>query len=212
MTTAAVVLAAGRSSRYPGRNKLLQPVEGLPMVVRVVAVLRAAACPVVVVTGHQATRVRAALRQAFIAAPAIRHVHNQRYAQGMASSLQVGIRALPNGVTKAFLCLGDMPGVDAHLLRRLQQTWRPGLDVVRPVCRRRPGHPVLVSARLFPAFASLSGDCGAKPVLATVPPERCQRVAWHAGCIMDTDTPAALRNVQLRLSRNQGRLIKPTSR
>lgn len=210
--TPAIVLAAGTSSRYPGRNKLLVPIDGLPVIVRVVAALRAAACPVVVVTGHQAMRVRVIVRTVFGHAAAIRFAHNRRYAEGMAGSLRVGIRALPNGATKAFLCLGDMPGIDGHLLHCLLRAWRPGLDVVRPVCRRRPGHPALVSARLFPAFKTLSGDRGAKAVLATVPVERRKHVPWHAGCLMDTDTPAALRYVQLQLARNRGSLCRQTIR
>lgn len=199
--TPAVVLAAGTSSRYAGGNKLLADVHGLPLVVRVVAGLRPAARPIVLVTGYQAHRVRRCLRLAFGRTAELRLIHNRHYRDGMAGSLKLGLGGLPSGTSKAFLCLGDMPGVDARLLRRLERVWRPELDFVRPVCRRRPGHPVLVSARLFAAFETLSGDRGARAVLAAVPARRQRRVPWHAGCIIDADTPAALRRAGLRLGR-----------
>lgn len=200
--TPAVVLAAGSSSRYAAGNKLLADIGGVPLLVRILTQIRPVACPIVVVTGHQAWRVRRLVRQWLGHAPDLRFVHNHRYREGMASSLKLGVASLPPGASKAFLCLGDMPGVDTRLLRRLRMAWQPDLDVVRPACRGRPGHPVLVSARLFPAFETLSGDYGAKSILATVPTVRQKRVAWHAGCIIDTDTPAALRRAALWLKRN----------
>lgn len=199
--TPAIVLAAGLSSRYAGGNKLLADFNGWPLLVHVVARLRPAARPIIVVTGHKANRVRACLRRTFGPTARIRVVHNRRYRGGMASSLQTGIRALPAGASKAFLCLGDMPGVDARLLRRLNQSWQQDVDVVRPVCHGKPGHPVLISRRLFGAFETLSGDRGAQSILATLPAARQKRVPWHAGCIIDTDTPAALRRARLRLAR-----------
>lgn len=197
--TPVIVLAAGLSSRYHGGHKLLARFGGQPLIAHVVAQLRPATRPVIVVTGYRAARVRSCLQQRFGGAAKLRFVHNRGYRNGMAGSLRQGVRGLPNGVSKAFLCLGDMPGVDARLLQRLEAAWRPGLDYVRPVCRRRPGHPVLVSVRLFAAFASLAGDQGAKAVLARVPTQRGKQLPWHDGCIIDTDTPALLRRAELRL-------------
>jgi molybdenum cofactor cytidylyltransferase len=172
----------------------------------VVAQLGSAARPIIVVTGHQAGRIRAVLRQAFGPALDLRCVHNRHYRDGMAGSLQRGIGALPPWTTKALLCLGDMPGVDAHLVRRLFAAWRPDLDVVRPVHLGRPGHPVLVGSHLFDAFETLAGDRGAKAILETVPAARRKHIGWHAGCILDTDTPAAFRRAALWLQRSGGRV------
>lgn len=199
--TPAVVLAAGTSSRYAGGNKLLAEFDGQPLIVRVVARLQPAAHPIVIVTGHQASRVRRCLQQGFGNSGTFRFVHNRDYRAGMAGSLRLGVRALPSAATKAFVCLGDMPGVDARLLRRLCSAWAADVDVVRPVCRRRPGHPVLVSARLSAGFDTLSGDQGAKSILADIPEQRQRHVPWHAGCILDADTPASLRRAELQCRR-----------
>ena len=84
---AAVVLAAGRSTRMGAENKLLADIGGKPMVRRVVeAALASRARPVLVVTGHQADGVRAALAGLEVA-----FVDNPDYAVGLSSSLKAGI-------------------------------------------------------------------------------------------------------------------------
>jgi len=196
--TPAVLLAAGTSSRYGCGNKLLARFGGRPLLVHCITQLRPAARPIIVVTGHQASHIHRCLRQAFGHGGHVRCVHNAHYRAGMASSLRRGIAALPPATTKAFLCLGDMPAVDASLLRRLTLAWQPELDVVRPQWRGQPGHPVLIHARLFAAFNDLYGDRGAKAILARVPSTRQKRVPWHAGCLLDTDTPAMLRRAELQ--------------
>jgi molybdenum cofactor cytidylyltransferase len=88
---AAIVLAAGRSRRMGGTNKLLAPVSGAPMVRRVAeTALASAASPVIVVTGHQADAVEAAL-----AGLDLTIVHNPDHAAGLAGSLKTGLAALP---------------------------------------------------------------------------------------------------------------------
>lgn len=197
----AIVLAAGTSSRYGADNKLLASIRGQPLVTRVVTSVRPVARPIIVVTGHQADRVRSAIEDAIGEDRNLRFVHNRRYREGMASSLKLGVARLPTGTRAAFVCLGDMPCIDAQLLRRLRARWHSGLDVVRPMYQDRPGHPVLVSAHLFDLFEALTGDRGAQKVLASIPDGRKEYVAWHAGCVADADTPVALRRLALRSRR-----------
>src|SRR5262249_28167518 len=112
---AAVVLAAGRSSRMGGPNKLLAEIGGRPLV-RIVAetVLASRAHPVVVVTGHERERVEVALARL-----PVTFVHNPNYAEGLGTSLKAGVAALPAEVDGAVICLGDMPQVDAALIDQL---------------------------------------------------------------------------------------------
>src|SRR5882757_1660173 len=100
---AAVVLAAGRSTRMGGPNKLIAEIGGKPLV-RIAAeqALGSRAKPVIVVTGHQRERVAAAL-----AGLPVRLVHNPDFADGLATSVKVGIAALPAEVDGAIVCLGD---------------------------------------------------------------------------------------------------------
>src|ERR671918_1733453 len=107
---AALVLAAGQSRRMGQANKLLAPVDGRPMVAHAVdAMLASRADPVIVVTGHQADAVRAALGER----PVI-WAHNPDYASGLSGSLAVGLAALPEDAEGVVIGLGDMPRITAQ--------------------------------------------------------------------------------------------------
>ncbi len=162
-TVAAVVLAAGQSSRMAPRHKLLEDAGGRPMVVRVVdAVLASQARPVLVVTGHRAPDIRAALAGrpvVFVAAP--------DYADGLSASLRAGLAALPATAPAALVVLGDMPLVSAASIDRLLDAYDPdgGRTIVAPTHGGELGNPVLWDRRHFPAMMALTGDRGARSLL-----------------------------------------------
>ncbi|MBV9522677.1 MAG: molybdopterin-binding/glycosyltransferase family 2 protein, partial [Alphaproteobacteria bacterium] len=112
---AGLVLAAGRSTRMGGPNKLLEEINGRPLV-RIAAeqLLASHAKPVIVVTGHQRERLERAL-----AGLPVRFVHNDDFAEGLSTSLKAGIKAVPAEVDGAIVTLGDMPQVSAKLIDRL---------------------------------------------------------------------------------------------
>ena len=118
---AAVVLAAGRSTRMRGPNKLLAEIARRPLV-RIVAeeALASRADPVIVVAGHQRAEVEKAL-----AGLRVRVVHNPDFAEGLGTSLRAGIAAVPADSDAAIVCLGDMPRVDAALMNRLIAAFDP---------------------------------------------------------------------------------------
>ncbi len=160
---AALVLAAGRSTRMGAANKLLARVDGEPLVARAVdAALASAADPVLVVTGHDAGAVRAAL-----AGRAIVPVANPRWVGGMGTSLAAGVAALPAGVEAALVCLGDMPWVRAADLDLLIAAFEsaPADAICVPTHAGRRGHPVLFAARYFREMRQLSGDTGARALI-----------------------------------------------
>jgi len=161
---AAVVLAAGRSSRMAPHNKLLVPDRaGRPMVARVVDnLLSSTARPVIVVTGHRAEEVSAA-----VAGRPVRIVHAADYASGLSASLRAGIAAVPAEASAALVCLGDMPLVTGRMIERLIEAYDPdeGRSVVVPTFRGKIGNPVLWDRRFFPDIAGLAGDVGARPLL-----------------------------------------------
>src|SRR5262249_33250077 len=108
---AAVVLAAGRSTRMGGPNKLLAEIAGRPLVRMVVeGALAPRGRPVIVVVGHQ----RAEVEKPLAGLP-VQLVHNPDFAQGLGTSLKAGIAAVPAEADGAIVCLGDMPQVDASL-------------------------------------------------------------------------------------------------
>jgi len=163
-TVAGIVLAAGRSSRMAPHNKLLVPDRaGRPMVARVVDnLLSSAARPVIVVTGHRAEEVSAA-----VAGRPVQVVHASDYADGLSASLRAGIAAVPATASAALVCLGDMPLVTGRMIERLIEAYDPdeGRSVVVPTCRGKIGNPVLWDRRFFPDIAGLVGDVGARPLL-----------------------------------------------
>ena len=110
---AAVVLAAGQSTRM-GSNKLLAGLDGKPLLLRTVAAIRASGVDeVVVVTGHEHQQIEAAL-----AGTEVTLVHNAAYRDGLATSIKAGIEAAQN-FDAAFICLGDMPLIQAADMKRM---------------------------------------------------------------------------------------------
>jgi molybdenum cofactor cytidylyltransferase len=193
---AAIVLAAGRSTRMGGPNKLLADIGGRPMVRIVVEqVLASRARPVIVITGHQRDRVEAAL-----SGLAVTFVHNPSFADGLSTSLKAGVAALPADANGTIVCLGDMPQVDAGLIDRLIAAFDPerGALVVVPTIAGKRGNPVVWSRRFFPDLASLEGDVGARHLIAGYQ-EAVVEVPADSAALVDVDTPDALDAVKAEI-------------
>lgn len=181
---AAVVLAAGRSTRLPG-NKLLQSLGDTPIVRQTVeAVLASRASPIIVVTGNEASRVQQAL-----AGLNVLFVDNVGYTDGLSSSLKCGLRNVPAECGGAIIALGDMPFVTTHTYDSLISAFAPGREICVPVHRGRRGNPVLWGRRFFGEMLQLAGDKGAKHLM-TLHPDLVTEVEVPDGAILvDIDTP-----------------------
>ena len=196
---AAVVLAAGRSTRMGGPNKLLAEVGGKPMVrIAVEQALASKADPVIVVTGHQQERVRDAL-----CGLPVSFVHNPDFAEGLSTSVKAGVAAAPKEADGVVVCLGDMPHVDAALINRLIGAFDPekGALIVMPTIGGRRGNPVLWSRRFFGELASLDGDVGARHLIGAYPEAVVEVPVAGDAALIDVDTPEALRTAQAALAR-----------
>ena len=183
---AAVILAAGRSTRF-ARNKMIEPIDGEAMVARVVRIAAASgADPVIVVTGHEATRVAETLQ-----GHDVRVVHNPAYGEGLSTSLRAGIRAVPPESDGALILLGDMPGIQAGEIGLLLAAFAvAGREAIcLPVKDGRRGNPVLWGAAYFPEMMAISGDVGAKELLAGHADKVCEVPAESNGIFADVDTP-----------------------
>ncbi|RAI29681.1 nucleotidyltransferase family protein, partial [Rhodoplanes serenus] len=193
---AAVVLAAGRSTRMGGPNKLLAEIGGRPLVrIAVEAALASRARPVVVVTGHQHEAVAAAL-----AGLPVSLVHNPDHAEGLSTSVRTGIAAVPDDAEGAVVCLGDMPQVGSGLIDRLIAAFDPekGALIVIPTIAGQRGNPVVWSRRFFPELGRLTGDVGARNLIAAYQ-EAVAEVAADPAAATDVDTPEALATVKATL-------------
>lgn len=181
---AAVILAAGASTRM-GRTKQLLPVDGVPMVRRAaLQALEAGCVPVVVVLGHDAARVRAVLDDlevTFVASP--------DPVGPTSASLHAGLRALGPAVVAAVVLLADMVHVSAAMVRALLEAHARGdapLEVSRYGDVLAP--PLLFRRALWPELLAWHGEGCGKAVV------RAHRDAagmhdWPAAALQDVDTP-----------------------
>jgi molybdenum cofactor cytidylyltransferase len=185
----AIILAAGQSRRMGGPNKLLAHFDGQALVRRIAeAALASNADGVVVVTGHRADDVAAALTGLDVTLK-----HNPDYAEGIATSLKAGLAALPDAASGAIVILADMPGITSAVLDRLIEAFRrrEGPVIVLPTVEGKRGNPVLWSRDFFPELMTVTGDTGARHILARHE-EAVERVEIGAAAGLDVDTPEAL--------------------
>src|SRR6202048_291455 len=193
---AAIILAAGRSTRMGGPNKLLAELGGKPLV-RIVTeqALASKASEVIVVTGHQAEQVEKVLQGL-----KVKFVRNPHFANGLASSVRAGISAVPENADGAVICLGDMPLIDAHLIDRLIEAFTPqrGNLIAVPVSDNRRGNPVLWSRRFFNELMTLDGDIGARHLIARHSEAVAEVPVDGHGAFLDIDTPQALEAARRR--------------
>jgi molybdenum cofactor cytidylyltransferase len=186
----AVLLAAGRGTRMGGPNKLLAEVDGKPLVRHAAeAALAAGLAPIVLVTGHQNDAVERALADL----PLVK-AHNPAYAEGLSTSLRAGLAALPDEIDGAVVLLGDMPRVDAGLIKRLVAAFRPdeGKLAVVPVRDGDRGNPVLFARRFFPELLKVTGDVGGRGLLGEHGEAVVEVPVEGEGAFVDVDTPEAL--------------------
>ena len=191
---AALVLAAGRSTRMGDVNKMLALVDGQPMVARVAdAVLASGAGPAIVVTGYQADEVRRVL-----SGRAVTVVENPDYAAGLSTSLKRGLAALPPDADGVLVCLGDMPRVTADQIDRLIAAFDPaaGRAICVPIHDGKRGNPVLWAGRFIPEMLEIAGDVGARHLIGAYADVVSEVEMEDSGVLMDIDTPEALRKIE----------------
>lgn len=187
-----IVLAGGTSSRL-GQPKQLLALEGRPVLQHVVEAAGAAGLDeVVVVLGHVAAEVAAALRLP----PGARTVVNPDYASGQASSMRCGLAAAAAGSDAALVLLGDQPGMPASHIRAVVDAFLGGAGPVVQGCYRgTPSHPVLFARSVWPDLAAVEGDRGARDVIRAHP-DWVHRVELDADIPPDLDTMEDYRRLQ----------------
>lgn len=193
---AALVLAAGAASRWRASGgastKLVATWKGEPIVRRAArAALGSAARPVIVVTGAESEAVRAAL-----AGLDVTFIDNPRFAEGLSTSLAVGLAAVPAGASGAVILLGDMPEISAALIDRLieNHAGAPDAAAIVPVFDGERGNPVLLARRLFEAARALQGDHGARRLLAAEGARVVEMCVNEQATMFDVDTVQALQD------------------
>ena len=154
------------------------------------AALASRARPVIVVTGHARASIEAAL-----AGLDVDWADNPQFSSGLASSLRVGLAAMPADVAGALVLLGDMPWIEARLIDAIIDGFLANEHALAAAPTRggRRGNPVLLGRGLFDAAMRLEGDEGARRLIGSLSAAELVEVeAPDAGVIVDIDTPADL--------------------
>ncbi len=183
-----ILLAAGTSSRM-GQPKQLLKWRGQSLVRHVAAqALTSQIAGLVVVLGAAASDVRAAL--VGLDGP-VQLVENPAYATGQASSVRVGLAAIPSAATGALIMLVDQPLVSPALINQLITAFSvaPTALAVVPTYQGRRGNPVLLARSLFASLNNLAGDIGARAVLAGQADQVVQVEIDDRAIVIDIDTP-----------------------
>jgi molybdenum cofactor cytidylyltransferase len=180
---AAIILAAGKSERM-GTPKALLRFRGKSFLEHVLhAVKQSSVTHVVVVVGRHWKEIQEAMGP-----PSPLLVFNPNYEQGMSTSIQAGIRALPPEASAAVLLLVDHPLIKPQTIDKLIGSLRPG-SIIVPVYGGRRGHPVLFSKDALEEVLELGPDQGANAVLRRDPGRVVEVPVDDAGTLRDIDTP-----------------------
>jgi molybdenum cofactor cytidylyltransferase len=194
-----VILAAGASSRFRAGGgsdptKLVAKLDGEPIVRQVAgAALAAKARPIVIVTGYARASVEAA-----VAGLDVGLAFNPEFASGLASSLRVGLSAMPGDLAGAIVLLGDMPRIEPWLIDALIDAFLARKDALAAVPSRegRRGNPVLLGRGLFEAAMRLAGDEGARRLIGALGASELVEVEAPDAVTFDVDTPEDLAAAQ----------------
>ena len=164
----AIVPAAGMSTRL-GRNKLLLPFKGQPLIAHAVDTLMASKVDeIIVVLGHEADQVRAA-----IGSKGVRFVENPDYRLGLSTSVRAGFAAVSVQTTGIMIFLADQPLLKAGevdiLIGALAEAGEANKSIVLPLFRGQRGNPVIVKATYKASLLAITGETGCRRLIRQNP-------------------------------------------
>jgi len=182
----ALVLAAGKGSRFDDSGKRFKPVQaladGTPMVYAVCDTLLQHIANVTVICGPHEQAVRSALGNL-----PVRTVHCPQAHQGMSASLRCGVQSSPARIGW-IIALSDMPFIRAETVSGIASRLRQGEQIVRPAYQGKPGHPVAFASMFRDQLLGITGDEGARTIIHQHPDALTVFTANDPGCLIDIDT------------------------
>lgn len=188
-----LVLAAGRSRRFPPGNKLLTEVRGQAVIARTLEAYSGALATTFVVTDGRDE----AMRRLLSSLP-VRIVHNPNPELGLSASLRAGLAALPASSAGAVIGVGDQPLLTAAIIRLLVHQWELNpTDIITPHFRGEPGNPSVYPRSLFGELMKVEGDVGGRSVRDRRGSRAVHVDEWWMG--LDLDTTADLRAIEKHL-------------
>ncbi len=200
---AAIVLAAGESSRF-GSPKQLVRWGDRPLILHAAGLPWSAGLdPIVVVLGAAAERIAP-----YLEGLPLTVVRNYRWREGLGSSLHVGLAALPPRTEAALFLTVDQPFVTPHHLRALIRAWERGAPIAATAWGGRLTVPALFSRRYFEALATLKGDAGGRQLFDLYRKEIAAVQAPSALMVADLDRPDDYKRLLAHRPRRDLRAIR----
>ncbi|WP_127111899.1 nucleotidyltransferase family protein [Shimia sediminis] len=158
-----LLLAAGSSSRMRGQDKLMQEVDGQPLIRTMATRARDTGCPLII-----ALPPNPGPRQSALAGLPFQACPVADADKGMAHSIRAAVAALRPEVTALMVLPSDMPDLGVQDLNTMISAWRkaPPETILRgSSAKGQPGHPVIFPRSDFSELQALSGDQGARGLL-----------------------------------------------
>jgi|TARA_B100001750_G_C15519854_1_gene610646 molybdenum cofactor cytidylyltransferase len=186
MIVSATILAAGNSSRMGAENKLLLPIDGIPMICQVVnTVLKSKLFPIHLVTGFDRNKILEALSNL-----SINEIYNPNWSDGMASSIYSAVSSLPKNADGIMIVLGDMPNIRSKTLNQLCDEFVnfDGDRIIYPLYNGRQANPVIFPQKYFMKILSSTGHRGCKKLLKQYPEDAVGIPIASDEVILDCDT------------------------
>lgn len=186
LSVRCVIPAAGLSRRFGGPNKLLAPFGDASVVATTVRNVVAAGVEPLVVTGRDSQLIAAEVHP-------VECVHNSNFEEGLGSTIAHGVRSL-RGCDGIMIVLADMPGISPDIVRMAVEAFEryPANSIIatRYPVQSHPGHPIIFASCYRAELESLSGDLGARQILA----QNADRILWVSApiAIQDIDLPGDL--------------------
>lgn len=190
MSLVVLIPAAGQSVRMRGRDKLLEEIDGVPLLARQTAAVLSLGCPVLVTLPAQAQdRINAlcACRDDRLTVMNIADAD-----EGLSASIRMGATwAMAQGADALMVALPDLPDLSRDDFKAMKEAHQKHPDAIirATTAKGQPGHPTILPARLLEFLTKLTGDTGAKSIVETEGFIPCPLPGDRA--ITDLDTPEA---------------------
>ena len=187
MKIAALILAAGESSRMGHKNKLMMRFLGKPMLIHVVDAAQSSNLSHVgVVVGQQSENIKK-----LISNQDVQYIENEQWKTGIASSIVAGIGQM-HQVDGYLILLGDMPFISSELINLIIDHGSSE-NIVIPEKKGRQGNPVFFGSKFLDELMVLSGDFGAKKVIHENPSSVVKIEIESDAIFQDYDTQDSLK-------------------
>lgn len=188
-----IVLAAGKSTRMRGPNKLLTRIDGKPMIRKIVeTALNSKVDEVIVVLGWEASKVREVLADL-----PCRLILNKNFEEGQSTSLKAGLSEASEAARAILVLPGDIAKIDTQAINLVVDAYnQENAAIVVAAHEGKPGHPILLSRKLFREIAEIEEQTfGLKSIIKNHENEIRLVETGSTNILMDVDTPEDLRDL-----------------